>query len=84
LLTFFIRNLLFKVQNEHKRQTVYVWLIYRCKKSKHSWNLTVYERTKPGKILQDLFEAFESNDTEIAYEYGKNIDFFKKNNAELK
>ena len=65
-------------------KSVDVRLIYRCKKSKHSWNLTVYERTKPGKIPQDLFEAFESNDTEIAYEYGKNIDFLKKNNAKLK
>ena len=61
-----------------------VWLIYRCKKCKHSWNLTVYERTKPGKISTDLFEAFEANDMETAFEYSRNIDFLKKNNAELK
>ena len=36
-----------------------VWLIYRCKKCKHSWNLTIYERTKPGKISAELFEAFK-------------------------
>ena len=61
-----------------------VWLIYRCKKCKHSWNLTIYERTKPGKIPAELFEAFQTNDTETAAAYGRNIDFLKKNNAEIK
>ena len=61
-----------------------IWLIYRCKKCKHSWNLTIYERTKPGKIPTELFEAFQTNDAEIAAAYGRNIDFLKKNNAELK
>ena len=61
-----------------------VWLIYRCKKCKHSWNLTIYERIKPGKIPAELFEAFQTNDTETAAAYGRNIDFLKKNNAEIK
>ena len=61
-----------------------IWLIYRCKKCKHSWNLTIYERAKPGKIPTELFEAFQTNDAEIAAAYGRNIDFLKKNNAEIK
>ena len=61
-----------------------VWLIYRCKKCKHSWNLTIYERTKPGKIPADLFEAFQMNDAETAAAYGRNIDFLRKNHAEFK
>ena len=64
--------------------SVDVWLIYRCKKCKHSWNLSIYERTKPGKIPAELFEAFQTNDAETAAAYGKNIDFLKKNNAEIK
>ena len=36
------------------------------------------------KISTDLFEAFEANDMETAFEYSRNIDFLKKNNAELK
>ena len=60
-----------------------VWLIYRCRKCKHSWNLTIYERTSPSKIPTELFEAFQTNDTETAMAYGKNIDFLKKNHAEL-
>ena len=60
-----------------------VWLIYRCKKCKHSWNLTIYERTKPGKIPTELFEAFLENDYDTAMAYGRDIDFLKRNNAEL-
>ena len=64
--------------------SVDVWLIYRCKKCKHSWNLTIYERTKPGKIPAELFAAFQENDAETAAFYGRDIDFLKKNNAQFK
>ncbi len=30
------------------------------------------------------FEAFQTNDAETAAAYGRNIDFLKKNNAEIK
>ncbi|MCR5808427.1 MAG: DUF1062 domain-containing protein [Clostridiales bacterium] len=61
-----------------------VWLICRCKKCKHSWNLTIFERTKQGKTPAELFEAFQTNDAETAAAYGRDIDFLKKNNAEIK
>lgn len=61
-----------------------VWLIFRCKKCKHTWNLTIYERKKTAKIPADEYEAFLDNDEELAYKYGKDIDFLKRNNAELK
>ena len=64
--------------------SVDVWLIYRCKKCKHSWNLTIFERTKPGKIPAELFEAFQLNDSETAAAYGRDLDFLKKNNAQFK
>lgn len=60
-----------------------VWLIYRCKKCKHSWNLTIYERTRPSKIPREQFEAFQANDEESALAYGNNIEFLKKNHAEF-
>ena len=60
-----------------------VWLIYRCSKCKHSWNLTIYERTRPGRIPKELFEAFLENDHETAMAYGRDIDFLKRNKAEL-
>ena len=64
--------------------SVDVWLLYRCKKCKHSWNLTIFERTKPKKIPRELYELFLDNDEETAYQYGNNVDFLKKNNAELR
>ena len=78
----FVNSYKFRV-NANKK-SVDVWLIYRCKKCKHSKNLTIYERIRPGKIPADLFESFLRNDMETALEYGRNGDFLKKNNAEFK
>lgn len=61
-----------------------VWLIYRCKKCKHSWNLTIYERRKPSKISSEEYELFMENDFELANQYGNDIEFLKRNNAELR
>lgn len=61
-----------------------VWLIYRCIKCKHSWNLTIYERRKPTKISSDEYQKFLDNDMELAWEYGNNMEFLKKNNADFK
>ena len=61
-----------------------VWLIYRCKKCKHSWNLTIYERRKPSKISSEEYKLFMENDSELANQYGNDIEFLKRNNAELR
>lgn len=61
-----------------------VWLIYRCKKCKHSWNLTIYERRKSSKISSEEYELFMENDFELANQYGNDIEFLKRNNAELR
>ena len=78
----FINSCKFRVNANGK--SVDVWLIYRCGKCKHPKNLKIYERTRPGRIPSDLFESFQENDMDTALEYGRNIDFLKKNNAELK
>ncbi|MGN0403097.1 MAG: DUF1062 domain-containing protein [Acetatifactor sp.] len=61
-----------------------VWLIYRCAKCKHSWNLTIYERIKPSHISSEEYALFMENDFELASKYGKDIDFLKRNRAEFK
>ncbi len=61
-----------------------VWLIYRCKKCKHSWNLSIYERVRPSKISHTDYERFLENDSAYALEYGNNVDFLRKNKAEFK
>lgn len=77
----FINSGKFRVNANGNR--VNVWLIYRCKKCKHSWNLTIYERIKPSKIQQEDYELFMENDYELALKYGNDIDFLKRNNAEF-
>ena len=72
----------FRVNANGKR--VDVWLIYRCEKCKHSWNLTIYERKKPAKIAPDEYELFLENDSELACQYGNDIEFLKRNHAEFK
>lgn len=78
----FINTGKFRVNANGNR--VDVWLIFRCKKCKHTWNLTIYERKKPQKIPADILELFLDNDKELASKYGNDIDFLKKNNAEFK
>ena len=77
----FVNSGKFRVNANGKR--VDVWLIYRCKKCKHSWNLTVYERIRPSKISQKDYELFMENDVAFALKYGKDMDFLKRNKAEF-
>ena len=35
-------------------------------------------------VPEELFESFMNNDMETAMKYGSDIDFLKRNNAELK
>lgn len=72
----------FRVNANGKR--VDVWLIYRCIKCKHSWNLTIYDKKKPTKIPPDEYRLFMENDVGLAYKYGNDIEFLKRNNAEFK
>ena len=46
-----------------------VWLIYQCEKCKHTLNLSIFERQSAGKIPQELYQKFLSNDEELANEY---------------
>lgn len=78
----FINSGKFRVNSNGKY--VDVWLIYRCRKCKHSWNLSIYERTRTTKIPREEYELFLDNDESLAEEYGNDIGFLKKNHAEFK
>lgn len=60
-----------------------VWLIFRCKKCKHTWNMTIYERVKISGIDPEKYEQFLANDPDLASAYGNNIRFLRRNNAEF-
>ena len=64
--------------------SVDVWLIYQCEKCKHSLNLTIYERIRPGRIPRELYEKFMENDEELAEIYGNDREFLKRNRVVFK
>lgn len=60
-----------------------VWLIYQCENCKHTFNLTIYERQKVSAISKEEYRSFLSNDEQLAEMYGKNMQFFRKNKADI-
>ncbi len=77
----FVNSGKFRVNANGNR--VDVWLIYRCKKCRHSWNLAIYERVRPSRISRTDFELFMENDDGLALKYGNDINFLKQNRAEF-
>ena len=57
-----------------------VWLIYQCKKCRHTLNIPIYERVLPQKIPKELYEGFLANDKELAIRYGSDAALFKSKN----
>lgn len=60
-----------------------VWLIYRCEKCKHTFNLAIYERRKISSIPAGEYQRFLDNDEQLAKIYGRNSELFRKNKAEI-
>ena len=60
-----------------------VWLIYQCEKCKHTYNLTIYERVKPGSIDKNEYKKFLDNDSKLALAYGTKKELFLKNKATI-
>ena len=57
-----------------------VWLIYQCKKCKHTLTIPIYERVSPQKIPKELYEGFLANDEELAVHYGSDAALLKSRN----
>lgn len=60
-----------------------VWLIYQCEECKHTFNLAIYERQKVSSIPRDEYQCFLDNDEQLAEAYGKNMQLFRKNKADI-
>lgn len=57
-----------------------VWLIYQCKKCRHTLNIPIYERVAPQKIPKGLYEGFLENDADLAVQYGSDAALFRRKN----
>ncbi len=60
-----------------------VWLIYRCEKCKHTWNLAVYERVRLSRLAPGEYERFLQNDPALAQQYASDPSFLKRNGAQF-
>lgn len=76
--TAFVSTRRFRVNANKNRLDV--WLIYQCKKCKHTLNIPLYERVPPQKIPGELYGGFLANDEELAVKYGSDAALFKSRN----
>ncbi|AQR95323.1 DUF1062 domain-containing protein [Clostridium saccharoperbutylacetonicum] len=79
--THYINSEKFRV-NANKNN-IDIWLIFQCEKCKSTFNMTIYERTKPSDIENEEYENFLSNDKTLAREYAFNLSIYNKNKAEI-
>lgn len=59
-----------------------VWLIYQCEKCRHTYNLTVYERTAQAKIGKEEYRLLLANDEGLAFRCGNDKMLFRKNRVQ--
>ena len=60
-----------------------VWLIYQCKKCKHTLNIPIYERISPAKIDAEEYRLFLENNHELAEKYGTDVTFLKSRKLDV-
>lgn len=77
----FINSNKFRVNANSNR--IDIWLIYKCRKCKHTYNLTIYERLRKDTLPLELYTRFMENDEELARAYGSDKSLFIKNKAEI-
>ena len=54
-----------------------IWLIYQCRRCRHTLNIPIYERVSPRKIPAELYEKFLANDEDLAMQYGCDAAWLK-------
>lgn len=60
-----------------------IWLIYQCVECKHTFNLAIYERKKVSSIPKEEYQYFLDNNEQFAEMYGKNMQLFRTNKADI-
>ncbi len=60
-----------------------IWLIYQCEECRHTLNLAIYERKKVSSVPKKEYQRFLDNNEQLAEMYGKDIQLFRKNKADI-
>lgn len=60
-----------------------VWLIYQCKRCKHTLNIPIFERIYKNKIDSVLYEKMIDNSKVLANSYGTDYGFLKSKGFEI-
>ncbi len=60
-----------------------IWLIYQCEVCRHTFKLAIYERQKVSSIPKEEYKHFLENNEQLAEAFGKNIQLFLKNKADI-
>lgn len=79
--THYINTKMFRVNANGNKLDI--WLIYQCLECKHTLNLAIYERRKVSSIPKEEYQCFLDNDEQLAETYGKNMQLFRTNKADI-
>ncbi len=79
--THYINTKKFRVNANGNRLDI--WLIYHCVECRHTFNLAIYERKKVSSIAKEEYQCFLDNDKQLAEMYGKNVQLFRSNKADI-
>lgn len=65
-----------------QKKNIDIWLIYRCVKCHHRYNMTIFSRIRKESISKEIFNRLSENDVALAWEYAFSRETRRKNNAE--
>lgn len=60
-----------------------IWLIYQCKKCKHTLNIPIFERIDKAKINSNEYSLFLENNTLLAEKCGTDSAFLRAKHFEI-
>ncbi len=70
-----------KIRMNANGKQIDVWLIYKCVKCKHTYNLSLYSRINRNELDKSEYDALLKSDQEIVNRYGLDRNILKKNAA---
>lgn len=66
-----------------QKQTLDMWLIYKCEICGYTWNMTVHSRVKSRSFPPEQLDRFACNDPALAARYAADTALLRRNGAEV-